>query len=356
MTQGNQLRVASLFSGVGSFEKALNNLDIEHEVVLFSEIKEHSIISYCTLHDIERDKNYGDVTGINPKELPEFDLMTYGFPCQDITKEGTMEGFKKDSGTRSSLLWNAMDIASVRKPKYMVAENVRSLTYKTYKEDFEDWLEFLDLMGYNTYYKVLNAEEYGIPQRRKRVIIVSIRKDVDDKEFDFDNRLELPEYELDDILRYRRKPEYIMEKDKLDDLISEWGSNYVHVQEATKKGYKKAELGDAINIQFPGSTTRRGRVGKSVVKTLQTTCNQAILTEDGLRKLTPLEYWRLMGFEDEDFWRTKIAIENELYNGMEKTENKMYEMAGNSIVVPLLESVFYNLFNLSQESTQEKVA
>ena len=114
----------------------------------------------------------------------------------------------------------------------------------------------------------------------------------------------------------------------------------VVIREATKKGYDIAEVGDSINISFPKSKTRRGRVGKEVAQTLDTSCEQATLTEDyRLRKITPLECWRLMGFTDEDYWKARRALEKEFYNGNDRSNSQMYKQAGNSIVVDVLDGI-----------------
>ncbi|HZJ99763.1 MAG TPA: DNA cytosine methyltransferase, partial [Tissierellaceae bacterium] len=119
----------------------------------------------------------------------------------------------------------------------------------------------------------------------------------------------------------------------------------VAVKEATKKGYAIATVGDSINIAFPNSTTRRGRVGEGVAQTLETGCNQATLESDyKIRKLTPLECWRLMNFNDEDYWKARKALEETYYNGGDRSNSQMYKMAGNSIVVNVLVEIYKNLF------------
>lgn len=116
------------------------------------------------------------------------------------------------------------------------------------------------------------------------------------------------------------------------------------VREATKKGYAIAHVGDSINMEQPNSKTRRGRVGKQVANTLTCSCNQAKVTpEYRIRKLTPLECWRLMGFADSDYDKAKQALMDTHYNGKDKSQSQMYKMAGNSIVVNVIEGIFENL-------------
>lgn len=106
------------------------------------------------------------------------------------------------------------------------------------------------------------------------------------------------------------------------------------VKEATKLGYSIAYEGDSINLEQPSSKTRRGRVGKQMTNTLTTSCNQAVVQNYRIRKLTPLECWRLMGFKDEDFNKSEEVCSN----------TQLYKQAGNSIVVPVLEGIFKNMF------------
>lgn len=118
----------------------------------------------------------------------------------------------------------------------------------------------------------------------------------------------------------------------------------VAIKEATKLGYAIATVGDSINLEQPNSKTRRGRVGKEVAQTLTTSCNQATLEHDyKIRKLVPLECFRLMGFADEDYHKAKKALEDRFYNGKDKSNSQMYKMAGNSIVVNVLEAILRNL-------------
>lgn len=181
------LRVLSLFSGIGAFEKALTNLKVDYEVVNFCEIDGYAAKSYCAIHDVDPALNLVDVTKIDTSKLKDIDLITYGFPCQDISTAGRQKGFVDADGniTRSGLFFEALRIIKDLKPKFAIAENVKALTSKKFEKEFNAVKESLNAVGYNNYYKVLNATEFGIPQNRERVFIVSIRKDVDDYSFEF---------------------------------------------------------------------------------------------------------------------------------------------------------------------------
>ena len=176
------MKVLSLFSGVGAFEKALDNLQIPYELAGFSEIDKYAVKSYCAIHGVDESMNLGDITKIDEKALPkDIDLITYGFPCQDISLAGKQKGLFNDDGTqtRSGLFFEALRVIETTQPRVAIAENVKNLTGKKFKEQFALVLESLDEAGYNNYWKVLNAKNYGIPQNRERVFIISIRKDID---------------------------------------------------------------------------------------------------------------------------------------------------------------------------------
>lgn len=173
-TTENPLRLIELFAGIGSQTQALTNIGIAHKVVAISEIDKYAIQSYEAMHGIAN--NLGDIRKI--EELPDADLWTYSFPCQDISVAGKGAGIKE--GTRSGLLFEVERLLRVALekgtlPKYLLLENVKNLVSKKFKADFDKWLDFLAELGYTNYWKVLNAKDYGIPQNRERVFCVSIR-------------------------------------------------------------------------------------------------------------------------------------------------------------------------------------
>ncbi len=298
------LNVLSLFSGIGAFEKALTNLGIEHEVVGYCEIDKHASKAYSLIHDIPESMNLQDVTKIDEFDiLDDVDLITYGFPCQDISNAGKQKGFIDENGerTRSGLFFEALRIIEYYRPKFAIAENVKALTSKKFSEEFKIVLESLEEVGYNNYWKVLNAKDYGIPQNRERVFIISIRKDID-KGFTFPEPIPL-ELRLKDILEDEVDESYYLKDDKIlkiknskfnqeKDMIQNsdicgtlLARDYkdpkcVQVKEATKSGYAEAYPGDSVNLEHPNSKTRRGRVGKEVAQTLTTSCNQAVVVDE----------------------------------------------------------------------------
>ena len=167
------LRVFEAFAGYGSQSIALRNLEIEYEVVAISEIDKYAIKAYEAIHGPTN--NLGDICKINPSDIPDHDLFTYSFPCQDLSVAGKQAGLGK--GTRSGLLYECEKVIEYCKPKYLLLENVKNLVGKKFKPQFDEWLDYLESLGYTSYWKVLNAKDYGVPQNRERVFVVSILGD-----------------------------------------------------------------------------------------------------------------------------------------------------------------------------------
>lgn len=182
------MKVLSLFSGIGAFEKALEKMNIKYDLVNFCEFDKYAVKSYCAIHGVDESKNLGDITKVDETKLPnDIDMVTYGFPCQDISVAGRQQGLFNEDGThtRSGLFFEALRIIEYTRPKIAIAENVKNLTSKKFAEQFKIVLDALEEVGYNNYWQVLNAKDYGIPQNRERVFIVSIRKDLDNGSFKF---------------------------------------------------------------------------------------------------------------------------------------------------------------------------
>lgn len=212
------LKVNELFAGIGAFRKALIRTGIPHEVVGISEIDKYAIKSYESIYG--KTKNYGDISKVD--KLDFADLWTYGFPCQDISVAGKQAGIEKGK-TRSGLLYEVERLLEKSKecgelPKYLMLENVKNLVGKKFKAQFEEWLRKLDELGYNSYWQVLNAKNYGVPQNRERVFAISIRKDIDTgyvfpEPFDNGKRLK-------DILEKEVDEKYYISNESLKKLIT----------------------------------------------------------------------------------------------------------------------------------------
>ena len=216
------MKVLSLFSGIGAFEKALDNLEIPYELIGFSEIDKYASKSYAAIHGVPETLNLGDITKVDEKTLPnDIDLITYGFPCQDISLAGKQKGLFNEDGsqTRSGLFFEALRIIEATKPRVAIAENVKNLTSKKFKEQFEIVLDSLEEAAYNNYWQVLNAKDYGIPQNRERVFIVSIRKDIDTGCFQFPEGFPL-ELRLKDMLEDEVDEKYYLSEKMKEYLVT----------------------------------------------------------------------------------------------------------------------------------------
>lgn len=185
------IKVLSLFSGIGAFERALCRIGLDWELVNYCEIDRWASQSYSMINQCSESLNLHDVRAVTAETVRDsVDLITYGFPCQDISIAGKQQGFVNDSGesTRSGLFFEALRIIKELRPRYAIAENVKALTSKKFKNEFAAVLSSLEDAGYSNYWSVLNAKDYGIPQNRERVFIVSIRKDVDKGDFQFPDK------------------------------------------------------------------------------------------------------------------------------------------------------------------------
>jgi DNA (cytosine-5)-methyltransferase 1 len=174
----NKIRVIELFAGYGSQHLALKRLkrdypEFEYEVVAFCEIDENAIKAYHALHG-DHIPNLGDITQVNPSDVPDCDLMTWSFPCQSISSAGLQHGLAEGSGTRSSLCWNAMRIFEAKRPKYLLMENVSALVSDKFIGDFNLLQSSLQKIGYTNFTQLMNAKDYGVPQNRLRVFMVSV--------------------------------------------------------------------------------------------------------------------------------------------------------------------------------------
>lgn len=217
------LRVIELFAGIGAQAAALDLIGADWESVGIVEIDPYCVTAYNAIHGT----NYkpSDITKVG--RLPECDLLTYSFPCTDISNAGKQKGLAEGSGTRSSLLWEVYRLLKAYTsagglPKYLLMENVKALVQKKFKPYFDDWLKRLEDLGYTTYWQVLNATDYGIPQNRERVIAVSILNDDEGYEFPQPEPLQL---KLKDLLELEVDPKYYISAEAINSKLE---SNFCH--------------------------------------------------------------------------------------------------------------------------------
>lgn len=219
----NKLKVFTAFSGYDSQCMALDKLNIDYDLVGWPEIDKNAIQAHNAIYPAWSERNYGDISKIDWESVPDFDLFTYSFPCQDISSAGYQRGLSEGSGTRSSLLWECKRAIERKKPKYLLMENVKALTSKKFMPYLQQWLSFLHELGYTNYTKVLNAKNYGVPQNRERVFVVSI---LGDDEYYFPIEMKLDKL-LKDVLEDNVDEKYYLSKKKLDSLVIKYGNKRV---------------------------------------------------------------------------------------------------------------------------------
>lgn len=355
------MKILELFGGIGACSKALERLGIKYELSDYVEIDKFAVKSFNAIHN----------TNFVPQDIREWnkdldvDLIMHGSPCQDFSISGKGLGGDKDSGTRSSLMYETLRIVAKLKPKYVIWENVKNLLSEKHRHNFEEYLIEMNYIGYNNYYKVLNAKDYGIPQNRERVFTISIRKDIN-KKFIFPETEEL-KLRLKDFLEDNVDKKYYL-KDNISisniensgttpKVVGGFGkigsTGQFHQQNRIYDNNIAISVTTSFNpyyvekrIIYEKPILRKGwhRKACEVLNTngittcLHTQSNnllQKIKEDDSLkiRKLTPRECWRLMGFDDEDFNKAQEVNSN----------TQLYKQAGNSIVVNVLEKILINL-------------
>lgn len=420
------LKVFEAFAGYGSQSISLKDLGINHKVVGISEIDVDAIIAYgsirynlddikindnITIEDMKshlisknigkdfktskskiskmkKDKlkmlykfdiasnNFGDISIINPNDLPDFDYFTYSFPCSDCSIAGKQQGLIKGQ-TRSGLLYECEKIIETKKPKYLLMENVKALVQKKFKPKFDEWCDYLSNLGYNNYWFVLNAKDFGIPQNRERVFMISIlgeyttyeipkgfllnKRLKDFLEIDFDKK-----YFLSDKIQERFKQ--TKEDDGINNIIGStqpecrtigqrdlvYSSNAPLMYPLMATDYKQPKqivhklkneeisinriggLFDKDNKKQAGSIyDKNGYI--PTLTTMQGGYRMPLTIQNyKIRKLTPKECLRLMGLPDN-------IIDKMQQIGL--SDSALYKLAGNSIVKQCLDAIHINLFN-----------
>ena len=226
-TKGNPLRVFTAFSGYDSQCLALNRLGIDYDLVGWSEIDPAAIKAHNALFPQYEERNYGDISKIDWSQVPDFDLFTYSSPCTDFSNAGAQAGGEEGSGTRSSLLWECRKTILAKKPKYLLFENVKALVSDKFLYLFEKWCKELESYGYANYYQVLNSKDYGVPQSRERIFMVSILKtdDEPDPYYEFPRPVPLTKC-VEDILEDNVPEKYYMKQEVTDRYIDIMNQEY----------------------------------------------------------------------------------------------------------------------------------
>lgn len=286
------MKLLELFSGVGSFSLGMSRNGIDHEIVGYSDIRNSAVKLFCKLHNMTEEQNLGDVKNVNAKGM-NVDIITYGSPCQSFTRAGKGEGGEKGSDTKSSLMWETVRIVGECNPKIVIWENVPDAVNKKNIGNFINYTDELEEMGYNSYYKVINANKNGSAQKRSRLFCVSIRKDVDDHKFKFIEDSNDPVKDLSFYLVDKGIQGFDVEEKIQQALILGEDGDKLKIRNATISGYALAEEGDIVDTGFYNSKTRRGRVQNSACPTLLRSKTISVIENGRLRYLTPKEYWLL---------------------------------------------------------------
>ena len=354
------ITINELFSGIGAQVAALKRLGIGYKVIGISEIDRFAIQSYEAING--KTRNYGDIS--KAESLDYADLWTYSFPCTDISLAGKQAGLTDETGkqTRSGLLFEVerllrKSVEDGTQPKYLLLENVKNLVGKKFKPEFDKWLQTLDSLGYNNYWKVLNAKDYGVPQNRERVFVVSIRKDVDTHGYTFPEPFKLNR-RLKDVLETNVDEKYYLKQGLVETFIKRLAKREVsntircggagsidqkHTWDLVVSSTQKNAYKGSTDGSSPCLTAAMGMGGGQIPMIVNSgNKNFSQHTKDfvaepskmRIRKLTPKECWRLMDFTDEEFEAAQNA-------GVSNTQ--LYKQAGNSIVVSVLSGIFNNL-------------
>lgn len=315
------IRVLEAFAGVGTTRMALERvLPCEHVGII--ENDNMKIKAYEVCHG--ETPTWKDIREVVPSELPDFDLFTYSFPCQDLSKEGKGDGLE---GERSKLLFECEKIIESKLPKYLLCENVPQLFNEKNKIGLAKWMVILESLGYLSYCFKLKGCDYGVPQNRERAFIVSF-KGMD--------MFELPKKKPMVRLVEYLTSYYIKSLPKMSDkgmMFKETGKAYV--KEAVVAGHTIVNNWDTVNLAFPTSKTRRGRVGRQMAQTLLKSHEMGIWTGKELRRIDGVTSLMLMGIDELYIYKLHQA-------GF--SDAQMKQIAGDAIIVDVLEAIFREMF------------
>lgn len=225
----NKIKIFTAFSGYDSQCLALERIkqhhpDFDYELVGWSEIDPFAIQAHNAIFPQYSDRNFGDISKIDWEQVPDFDLFTYSFPCQSISSAGMQKGLKEGSGTRSSLLWECRRAIITKRPKYTLLENVKALVSDKFVKYFNKWQLELESYGYRNYAQVLNARDYGVPQNRERIFMLSIRDDCIPKQYYFPQPFKLTK-RLKDVLESEVDEKYYLSDKALHGFIKTMNTN-----------------------------------------------------------------------------------------------------------------------------------
>lgn len=258
--KSHPLRVVTLCSGYDSQCLALKYLkdshpEFEFDLVAWSEIEDSAIKAHNLLFPEHEGRNLGDMSKIEWGGIADFDLLTYSTPCQSVSTAGKRKGIAEGSGTRSSLLWYTRNAIIAKKPKYLLMENVKGLVSEKFRPFFFAWLKELENYGYDSFYKVLNAKDYGVPQNRERIFVISIRRDGEENRYHFPKPQPL-EVSVEDVIQETADEKYYLKGEYVEKF-----SKAVNVDALIDKARNRISLTKTADGCSPTITTRSGNCG-----------------------------------------------------------------------------------------------
>lgn len=299
------IQILELFGGIGSPRCALRNIGIPVKAIDYVEIDEKAVRSYNAMFADELLYKTQSVVGWNLKP----DILIHGSPCQDFSIAGHQKGADEGSETRSSLMWETIHIIEQMgewKPKYVIWENVKNVTSRHMRANFNRYITEMERLGYTSNYKLLDAREFGLPQARERVFTVSV---LGNSKFGFDDLIKTPMRDIHDFLLEDAPPEYDVTQPSVLNVIGH-------------TGIKRATV---IQDYAYTITTRQDRTPAQVID----------MGGGRYRYLTERECWRLQGYTDADY-EAAAAV----HKRVGRYTMPLYKQAGNSIPVPIFESIF----------------
>lgn len=309
------IKILELFGGIGAPRKALINLGVQHKSIDYVEFNEKAVRSYNAMFDNRYASQ--DVRGYDLKP----DILIHGSPCQDFSIGGKQYGGNVEDGTRSSLMFETIQIIrnlGVWKPKTVIWENVPNVLNKRHIDAFNHYVDDLGQLGYTTNYEILDARDFGIPQARKRLYAIS---QLNGEFFNFELLEKVPMRNINEFLSNNYGKQHLVNQPSMIKRIKD-------IYKVSPNNFQG--MLETITDYSWTVTTKQDRCPNAgIIK----------LKNGGYRVITELEAWRLMGFDDEDYYAA--LAEHPGVKGKKNTT--LYHQAGNSIVVQVLEAIFKEL-------------
>lgn len=315
------LKLLELFGGIGSPRCALRNIGVPVKAIDYVEIDEKAVRSYNAMFAKELPYETQSVVGWNLKP----DILIHGSPCQDFSIAGHQKGADEGSETRSSLMWETIHIIKQMgkwKPTWVIWENVKNVRSRHMVQNHNRYLSEMEKLGYINSFDVLDARDFGLPQKRERVFTIS---SLCGDKFNFNELVKTPMKDICD---------FLLDNDKVPEVYNVTQPSVLNV--IGESGIKRATV---IKDYAYTITTRQDRTPAQVID-----CGGG-----RYRYLTELECWRLQGYSDDDYYAAQSAHKR---NG--KYYMPLYKQAGNSIPVPIFESIFRKILFGETNKTARK--